>query len=66
MPFFRPGDDPGSSFPDLLRRVGLGPGALPEGFRRRRLRRPAGRVAVLRKPEAERERSWDDYQGFDA
>jgi proteasome beta subunit len=24
MPFFRPGDDPGSSFPELLRRVGLG------------------------------------------
>ena len=23
MPFFRPGDDPGSSFPELLRRVGL-------------------------------------------
>ena len=31
MPFFRPGDDPGSSFPELLRRVGLAPGALPEG-----------------------------------
>ncbi|CAN0127246.1 unnamed protein product, partial [Phaeothamnion confervicola] len=25
MPFFRPGDDPGSSFPDLLRRIGLAP-----------------------------------------
>jgi proteasome beta subunit len=25
MPFFTPGDDPGSSFPELLRRVGLGP-----------------------------------------
>lgn len=25
MPFFRPGDDPGSSFPSLLERVGLGP-----------------------------------------
>lgn len=25
MPFFTPGDDPGSSFPDLLRRMGLGP-----------------------------------------
>jgi proteasome beta subunit len=24
MPFFTPGDDPGSSFPDLLRRIGLG------------------------------------------
>ena len=23
MPFFEPGDDPGSSFPELLRRVGL-------------------------------------------
>jgi proteasome beta subunit len=32
MPFFNPGDDPGSSFPDLLRRVGLAPTlALPEG-----------------------------------
>src|SRR3954454_24607936 len=31
MPFFPPGDDPGSSFPELLRRIGLGPGALPEG-----------------------------------
>ena len=25
MPFFTPGDDPGSNFPELLRRVGLGP-----------------------------------------
>ena len=25
MPFFTPGDDPGASFPELLRRVGLGP-----------------------------------------
>ncbi len=25
MPFFVPGDDPGASFPDLLRRVGLSP-----------------------------------------
>jgi len=25
MPFFRPGDDPGANFPDLLRRVGLNP-----------------------------------------
>ena len=25
MPFFTPGDDPGSSFPDLLRRIGHGP-----------------------------------------
>ena len=31
MPFFRPGDDPGSSFPDLLRRIGLGAGELPAG-----------------------------------
>jgi proteasome beta subunit len=31
MPFFRPGDDPGSSFPDLLRRVGLGAADLPAG-----------------------------------
>src|SRR5690349_22531652 len=31
MPIFRPGDDPGSSFPELLRRIGLAPGALPEG-----------------------------------
>jgi proteasome beta subunit len=32
MPLFNPGDDPGSSFPDLLRRVGLAPAlALPEG-----------------------------------
>ena len=23
MPFFAPGDDPGASFPDLLRRIGL-------------------------------------------
>ncbi|MEO6125860.1 MAG: proteasome subunit beta [Ilumatobacteraceae bacterium] len=28
MPFFVPGDDPGSSFPELLRRVGLGPATL--------------------------------------
>ncbi len=27
MPFFDPGDDPGSSFPELLRRVGMGPDA---------------------------------------
>jgi proteasome beta subunit len=25
MPFFAPGDDPGSNFPDLLRRIGLDP-----------------------------------------
>ncbi len=25
MPFFTPGNDPGSSFPELLRRIGLGP-----------------------------------------
>ena len=28
MPFFVPGDDPGTSFPELLRRVGLQPAAL--------------------------------------
>jgi proteasome beta subunit len=28
MPFFRPGDDPGASFPELLRRIGLGPDTL--------------------------------------
>jgi proteasome beta subunit len=28
MPIFRPGDDPGTSFPDLLRRVGLTPAPL--------------------------------------
>ena len=44
----------------------LEPGALPEGFRHRRWRRPAGRVAVLRKPRVERQRGWDDYEGFDA
>jgi proteasome beta subunit len=36
MPFFRPGDDPGSSFPELLRRVGLAPdatGASPNDIR---------------------------------
>ncbi len=49
----------------------LEPDALPEGFRRLRSplpgrRRSAGRVAVLRKPVRERERDWDDYQGFDA
>ena len=27
MPFFTPGDDPGSSFPELLRRIGLTPDA---------------------------------------
>ena len=33
MPFFPPGDDPGSSFPSLLQRVGLTPFAssVPEG-----------------------------------
>ncbi len=30
MPIFRPGDDPGSSFPDLLRRIGA-PVELPRG-----------------------------------
>lgn len=29
MPYFTPGNDPGSSFPDLLRRVGLSPFAEP-------------------------------------
>ncbi len=36
MPLFRPGDDPGSSFPELLRRLGLTPpdasGPLPTGI----------------------------------
>ena len=27
MPFFEPSDDPGSNFPELLRRVGFGPGS---------------------------------------
>jgi len=31
MPLFPPNDDPGSSFPDLLRRLGLAPGPLPPG-----------------------------------
>jgi proteasome beta subunit len=31
MPFFEPTDDPGSSFPELLRRVGLGPDAAASG-----------------------------------
>jgi proteasome beta subunit len=31
MPFFEPGDDPGSNFPELLRRVGLGPVASSAG-----------------------------------
>ena len=31
MPFFEPGDDPGSSFPELLRRVGLGAAASSTG-----------------------------------
>jgi proteasome beta subunit len=31
MPLFPPNDDPGSSFPELLRRIGLGPGSLPDG-----------------------------------
>jgi predicted O-methyltransferase YrrM len=44
----------------------LEPDALPEGFRRRRGRSATGRVAVLRKPLVERERGWDDYQGFDS
>ena len=32
MPFFRPGDDPGANFAELLRRVGLGATALPPGI----------------------------------
>ena len=28
MPIFTPGDDPGSSFPELLRRIGLGPATI--------------------------------------
>ncbi len=31
MPFFEPSDDPGSSFPELLRRLGLGPDQTPVG-----------------------------------
>jgi proteasome beta subunit len=31
MPFFTPGDDPGSSFPELLRRVGLAPSSVMSG-----------------------------------
>jgi proteasome beta subunit len=31
MPLFPPSDDPGSNFPDLLRRIGLAPAALPGG-----------------------------------
>ena len=31
MPFFTPGDDPGANFPDLLRRIGLGVGAVDIG-----------------------------------
>lgn len=31
MPFFAPGDDPGSSFPELLRRIGLGGHAAQAG-----------------------------------
>ena len=31
MPFFTPGDDPGSSFPELLRRVGLAPFSVMSG-----------------------------------
>lgn len=35
MPIFTPGDDPGSSFPELLRRIGAGPpdvGGAPDGL----------------------------------
>ena len=31
MPMFRPGDDPGSSFPELLRRIGASPAATAGG-----------------------------------
>ena len=31
MPFFSPSDDPGSNFPDLLRRIGHGPATTPAG-----------------------------------
>ncbi len=31
MPFFTPGDDPGSSFPDLLRRIGMGAADVSSG-----------------------------------
>jgi len=31
MPFFTPGDDPGANFPELLRRIGLGVGAVDIG-----------------------------------
>ena len=31
MPYFVPGDDPGASFPELLRRLGLGPVATAHG-----------------------------------
>lgn len=45
MPFFSPGDDPGSSFPELLRRTGAWPGIdLPGGV-------PAG-AATLQVPHA--------------
>lgn len=45
MPFFRPGDDPGSSFPDLLRRIGL-PGSGFDGDL------PVGAAAHLDVPHA--------------
>ena len=32
MPFFAPGDDPGANFPDLLRRIGLEPGAVSGSY----------------------------------
>ena len=31
MPFFTPGDDPGSNFPELLRRIGMGADAISVG-----------------------------------
>src|SRR5207342_1030215 len=31
MPIFTPGDDPGSSFPDLLRRIGMSPDVVNVG-----------------------------------
>ncbi len=33
MPFFSPSDDPGSNFPDLLRRIGQDPAASPAAGR---------------------------------
>lgn len=46
MPFFTPGDDPGSNFPDLLRRVGLNPVALDAGASTDRLSVPHATTCV--------------------